>query len=347
MPPPHDVRRRRRRQDRLRRPRQGALQHRAGLPRAPALHVTARLLRRGKTGSRPERPLFVRTRANPPAHPGEFLRRRAYLSARSFSGAFTPARCRPPMSSARPLLPLETGCREKFSVAPSSTGERTAMLKLSRFAAVVLLAAGMSTIARAQDEEKITVSANLVTVNVSATDSRGQYVQGLGAGQFEVFADGVRQRVAHFSSEDAPFSVGVVYDMHPTTRERGAGELCRRVRTPHSARRRSTRSYAPAAARLSRRGLKANMSCLVSARRSGLRRAGSTPSASIQRARRPRRAGTSYLSAYALLRARDACTSSTAKATGRRRIKPKEITSAEDWVEDKTLLITQSSALIL
>ncbi|HWW77637.1 MAG TPA: hypothetical protein VNZ44_19695, partial [Pyrinomonadaceae bacterium] len=92
------------------------------------------------------------------------------------------------------------------------------MLKLSRFAAVAFLVVGVSTIARAQDGEKVTVSANLVSVNVSVTDSRGKYVTGLDAGQFEVFADGVRQRVAHFSAGDAPFSLGIVYDMHPTTR---------------------------------------------------------------------------------------------------------------------------------
>lgn len=96
------------------------------------------------------------------------------------------------------------------------------MFKLARFAAAVLLAVGASTAARAQDDEKVTVSANLVSVNVSVTDSRGRRVQGLSKEQFEVFDDGVRQRVAHFSAGDAPFSVGVVYDMHPTTRERAS-----------------------------------------------------------------------------------------------------------------------------
>jgi hypothetical protein len=90
------------------------------------------------------------------------------------------------------------------------------MFKLARFAAAVLLAVGMQVVARAQDDEKVSVSANLVSVNVTITDSHGKYVQGLGAEQFEVFDDGVRQRVAHFSAGDAPFSVGVVYDMHPT-----------------------------------------------------------------------------------------------------------------------------------
>ena len=99
------------------------------------------------------------------------------------------------------------------------------MLKLARFIAVGILVAGVSVLASAQDEKKVTVSANLVSVNVSVTDSRGSYVQGLGAEQFEVFDDGVRQRVSHFSAGDAPFSIGIVYDMHPTTRERAAAVL--------------------------------------------------------------------------------------------------------------------------
>lgn len=99
------------------------------------------------------------------------------------------------------------------------------MSKLARFAAAVFFAVALSTFGYAQDEEKVTVSANLVSVNVSVTDARGRHVPGLSAGQFEVFDDGVRQRVAHFSGGDAPFSLGIVYDMHPTTRERSAAVL--------------------------------------------------------------------------------------------------------------------------
>ena len=100
------------------------------------------------------------------------------------------------------------------------------MFKIVRHtAALVLLLASALTVVRAQEDEKVTVNANLVSVNVSVTDSRGRYVQGLSGEQFELFDDGVRQRVAHFSAEDAPFSVGVVYDMHTTTRERAAAVL--------------------------------------------------------------------------------------------------------------------------
>lgn len=93
------------------------------------------------------------------------------------------------------------------------------------FAAALLAAAAVSPTGRAQEEERLTVSADLVSVNVSVTDSRGRHVTGLAAAQFEIFDDGVRRRVAHFSADDAPLSLGVVYDMHPTTRERAAAVL--------------------------------------------------------------------------------------------------------------------------
>jgi Ca-activated chloride channel family protein len=72
----------------------------------------------------------------------------------------------------------------------------------------------------AQDDERITVGTNLVSVNVTVTGSDGKYVRGLGREQFEVFDDNVRRQIAFFSAEDAPATFGIVYDMHPTTAER-------------------------------------------------------------------------------------------------------------------------------
>jgi Ca-activated chloride channel family protein len=99
------------------------------------------------------------------------------------------------------------------------------VFKIIRYAALVFLCAVAFGVVGAQEDEKVTVNANLVSVNVSVTDSHGRYVRGLSGGQFELFDDGMKQRVAHFSADDAPFSLGVVYDMHPTTREHAAAVL--------------------------------------------------------------------------------------------------------------------------
>jgi Ca-activated chloride channel family protein len=77
----------------------------------------------------------------------------------------------------------------------------------------------------AQDDEKITVGTNLVSVNVTVSGSGGKYVRGLGREQFEVFDDNVKQQIAFFSAEDAPATFGIVYDMHPTTAERATATL--------------------------------------------------------------------------------------------------------------------------
>src|SRR5215213_1438452 len=75
-------------------------------------------------------------------------------------------------------------------------------------------------LAQEQDDERVVINARLVSVNVSVTDARGVQVKGLGKDRFEVFSDNVRQQITHFSSEEAPLSIGIVYDIHSSTPER-------------------------------------------------------------------------------------------------------------------------------
>ena len=53
---------------------------------------------------------------------------------------------------------------------------------------------------------------NLVVIPVSVTDTVNRFVLGLQKEDFHLFEDGVEQKVAHFSGEDAPLSVGLVFD---------------------------------------------------------------------------------------------------------------------------------------
>ena len=77
----------------------------------------------------------------------------------------------------------------------------------------------------AQDEDEISIEANLVNLSVGVTDGKGKYVEGLQKDQFEIFDNGVKQDITHFSASDAPVSYGIVYDMHPTTDERTTAVL--------------------------------------------------------------------------------------------------------------------------
>ena len=57
------------------------------------------------------------------------------------------------------------------------------------------------------------VDVNLAEVNVTVTDPFNRLVTGLEQENFRVFEDGVEQEITHFSSEDVPISIGLVFDM--------------------------------------------------------------------------------------------------------------------------------------
>src|SRR6516165_9233434 len=56
------------------------------------------------------------------------------------------------------------------------------------------------------------VSVDMVIVNVTVTDPYDRIVTGLEQDNFEVFDDKVAQKIVSFSTEDAPISVGLIFD---------------------------------------------------------------------------------------------------------------------------------------
>ena len=58
----------------------------------------------------------------------------------------------------------------------------------------------------------IRVDANLVLVPVLVTDHRDRLITGLEKAHFKLFEDKVEQVITHFTSEDAPVSIGIVFD---------------------------------------------------------------------------------------------------------------------------------------
>ncbi len=59
---------------------------------------------------------------------------------------------------------------------------------------------------------KLHAETSLVLISVTVTDSVNRFVLGLEKGDFHLLEDGVEQNVAHFSGDDAPLSVGLVFD---------------------------------------------------------------------------------------------------------------------------------------
>jgi Ca-activated chloride channel family protein len=63
-----------------------------------------------------------------------------------------------------------------------------------------------------QPKANIRIDTNLVLIPVTVTDPLNRFVTGLDQEVFELFEDKVKQKVVSFGSEDAPLSVGIVFD---------------------------------------------------------------------------------------------------------------------------------------
>lgn len=57
------------------------------------------------------------------------------------------------------------------------------------------------------------IDVDLALVNVTVTDPYNRLVTGLDSENFRVFEDNIEQEVVHFSSEDVPISIGVIFDI--------------------------------------------------------------------------------------------------------------------------------------
>src|SRR6266478_9078759 len=58
----------------------------------------------------------------------------------------------------------------------------------------------------------IRIDSTLVQINVTVTDPLNRFVTGLDKEYFKLFEDKIEQEVRQFSSEDAPLSIGLVFD---------------------------------------------------------------------------------------------------------------------------------------
>jgi Ca-activated chloride channel family protein len=65
----------------------------------------------------------------------------------------------------------------------------------------------------ADDTKPVIVHSDLVTLTVTVTDTYGRFVTGLGKNAFSIVDDKTPQEITFFSDEDAPVSLGVVFDV--------------------------------------------------------------------------------------------------------------------------------------
>lgn len=63
------------------------------------------------------------------------------------------------------------------------------------------------------DDKPQIIHSDLITLTVTVTDTYGRFVTGLGKNAFTIFDDKTQQEISFFSDEDAPVSLGIVFDV--------------------------------------------------------------------------------------------------------------------------------------
>jgi Ca-activated chloride channel family protein len=63
-----------------------------------------------------------------------------------------------------------------------------------------------------QPKANIRIDTNLVLIPVTVTDPLNRFVTGLDQDVFDIFEDKIKQKIMSFGSEDAPLSIGIVFD---------------------------------------------------------------------------------------------------------------------------------------
>ena len=99
---------------------------------------------------------------------------------------------------------------------------------------VLVCAAGDQAPPAKQDHDadpfRLSVDVTLVVLHATVTDRQGGFVHSLGEQNFEVYEDGVRQRISLFKNEDIPVTVGLVVD-HSSTMRPKLAEVSAAART--------------------------------------------------------------------------------------------------------------------
>lgn len=70
-----------------------------------------------------------------------------------------------------------------------------------------------------QRKSTVRVDVDLVVVKASVTDPLNRNVTGLNAEHFQIFEDRVEQQITHFAQEEAPISVGIIFDISGSMKE--------------------------------------------------------------------------------------------------------------------------------
>jgi Ca-activated chloride channel homolog len=94
-------------------------------------------------------------------------------------------------------------------------------VKKSLIVAVIIvsgLIAGVRAAEKSRPDTSINVGLDVVLVPVTVTDDQLRPVEGLNAGNFQIWEDKVEQHIEYFSAEDTPVSIGLLLDISGSMR---------------------------------------------------------------------------------------------------------------------------------
>ena len=98
-------------------------------------------------------------------------------------------------------------------------------LAISALPALMVARAGRSQTAQATSADKgqnqtLKVDVDLTLVNATVTDPLNRYVSGLESEHFQIWEDKIEQKIAYFSSEDVALSLGMIFDVSGSMKDK-------------------------------------------------------------------------------------------------------------------------------
>src|ERR1044071_2661466 len=72
----------------------------------------------------------------------------------------------------------------------------------------------------ADKEQTLKIDVDLTLVNATVTDSLNRYVSGLEQEHFQIWEDKLEQKIEYFSSEDVPMSLGMIFDVSGSMKDK-------------------------------------------------------------------------------------------------------------------------------
>src|SRR5215213_1502489 len=129
-----------------------------------------------------------------------------------FAFAQTPSRARVITATPSPTPPVIKG-----GATLPTTEKRPPVLQGSKTLPSASPTPPVTTDSVESDDEVIKVETNLVTMPVSVLDRDGRFISGLQQKDFQIFENGVQQKVEYFQSVEQPFTVILLIDVSPST----------------------------------------------------------------------------------------------------------------------------------